>query len=207
MTTAWPPAAADCSALHVGEVAEGGDAGEIGAGEGQADGVGAGRQHQAVVAEPRAAREHHLALGGAQRRRRHRRRRRSMPWSANQAGGPQLDVGLLGLAREQARQQHAVVGRVRLLPDQHDLVAAGAERHDLLDQPSAAMPPPTMTSRSRGRLRVGWVNPGAKPGADPTLGSGLVDRVGSSLRSTQPTIRTGARRCPWAPAWLLLPRQ
>ena len=49
-------------------------------------------------------------------------------------GRPQLDVGLLRLAGQQARQQHPVVGRMRLLGRHHDLVAAGALLDEFLDQ-------------------------------------------------------------------------
>jgi hypothetical protein len=50
--------------VHIGEVAEGADARQRVTGNRQADGVGAGRQHQPVVAETHPACEYHLALGG-----------------------------------------------------------------------------------------------------------------------------------------------
>ncbi len=49
-------------------------------------------------------------------------------------GRPQLDIRVLRLAGQQARQQHAVVGRMRLLGRHHDVVAARALLDEFLDQ-------------------------------------------------------------------------
>ena len=119
--------------LEVVEIAEGDDAGQAVAGNRQPHGLRSRRQHEAVVGETRAGRQHHLAPCRPQRRGLHAtdelRARLPVP-----VAGPQLGVACRALAGQHARQQHAVVGQPRLPADQHDLELAGAQRAKLLGQ-------------------------------------------------------------------------
>ena len=220
MTTARAPGGSRLQGAHIGEVAEGDDAGEIGAGDGQAD--GAWSRSPAPAGRSRAARRSRAPprAGGPQCRGFASPQTSSMPFSASQEAGRSSMSAALGLAGQQARQQHAVIGRVRFLGDQHDIVAAGADARRVSSiSLSAAMPPPTMTRRSRERLATMAVIGGLRSRGEWRMASGewtlhrrlaihwpfaighSPGRVGSSLRSTQPTIRAAEQRSPWRPAW------
>ena len=133
ITTARDPGSSPLQDAHIVEIAEGENAREDVSGHRQPDGLGARRQHEPVVAEPRTVGEHDLLPRGPQSRSFHAAKQQNA-LLAVPGRRPQLDVGVLRLAGQQARQQHPVVGRMRFLRRDHDLVAAGALLDEFLDQ-------------------------------------------------------------------------
>ncbi len=118
---------------HVGEVAEGDDAGQIHPGPRQPDRVGAGRQHQAVERQRRELADDDLALlevdggrGGAG----------DQAHALAQVPGPLAEpaIALLDILRQERGQEHPVVGRRRLGADDGHVEAPGRVLAEPLEQ-------------------------------------------------------------------------
>ena len=116
-------------ARQVGEVAESDDPGQIGAGNGQANGRRTGGEDDAVEGQRAAVGE---ARDPAREVERRNRDASHQPDARTPAGIVEREFGVVDLAGQRRRQQHAVVGRVGLGADQRHVVAAWRTGHQLV---------------------------------------------------------------------------
>ena len=110
---------------HVGERAERVDVRAVEPGDRRQPRRGARGQHELVVGDRRAVGELELARAQVDRAAPRRRAGASTPRSANHSGPFSASRSSATLAGERLREQHAVVGRLRLAADERDLPRAG----------------------------------------------------------------------------------
>ena len=133
--------------FDVGGVAEGVHAAELDAGDRRQQRARAGGDDQFFVSDVLAVGQHDGSAGGIEGA-----RRASVAQGDAMVAPPggrfQADVGRAHLAGEHRRQQHAVIGKARLLADDGDRVPSSASFASSSTRRAAAMPLPMITSAS-----------------------------------------------------------
>ncbi len=119
--------------LDVIDITEGEDARQIDAGNGGFDRAGARRKDELGEGKLRTIRQRNLARQRIDRGRAHAIAQRHAA-VAPPSRRLEFDFGEADLLRQQSRQQHAIIGKPRFLPDHRNGVAAERARGQFLDE-------------------------------------------------------------------------